>query len=65
VFFAAANPKTKDKARKMTPSKIAFAVNEETIWRSTTVYAADKSLASFLTPRVEGKANDTWHPSAG
>src|SRR5215813_9971053 len=33
VFFASANPKTKHKARMMTPSRIAFAVNEETIWR--------------------------------
>ena len=33
----------------MTPSKVAFAVNEETIWRSTCVYAFDKSLAKFVT----------------
>ena len=52
VFFASANPKTKVKARKMTPSKVAFAVNEETVWRSTCVYAFDKSLAKFVTMRV-------------
>jgi Protein of unknown function (DUF4238) len=65
VFFASANPKTKDKARKMTPSRIAFAVNEETIWCSTCIYASDKSLASFVIPRIEGKAAGTWQPSAG
>ena len=64
VFFASATPKTKDKARKMAPSKIAFAVNEETIWRSSCVYASDRSLAAFVIPRVDGKANGTWQPSA-
>jgi hypothetical protein len=63
VFFASANPKTKDKARKMAPSKITFAVNEETIWRSSCVHAFDKSLATFTIPRVEGKAHSTWQPS--
>jgi Protein of unknown function (DUF4238) len=64
VFFASANRKTKDKARKISPTKIALAVNEETIWRSTCVYASDQSLASFVIPRVEGKANATWQPVA-
>jgi hypothetical protein len=64
VFFASANPKTRDKARKMTPSRITFAVNEETIWRSTCIYASDKSLASFVIPRIQGKAVGTWQPSA-
>jgi hypothetical protein len=64
VFFASANAKTKDKARKMTPSKLAFTVNEETIWRSTCVYASDKSLAVFVTTRVDGKAKEKWKPSA-
>jgi hypothetical protein len=62
VFFASANPKTKDKGRKMALSKIAFAVNEETIWRSPCVYASEKSLAAFVIPRIEGKANGTWQP---
>ena len=62
VFFASANPKTRDKVRKMMPSKIAFAVNEETIWRSTVVYAGDRSLASFIKPRIEGKATGRWQP---
>ncbi len=39
----------------MTMSKIAFAVNEETIWRSTCVYASDKPLAYFVIPRVQGR----------
>jgi hypothetical protein len=63
VFFASANPKAKDKVRKMTPSKIALAVNEETIGRSAdVVYASNTSLASFVKPRIEGKAKDTWQP---
>jgi hypothetical protein len=44
---------------------LAFAVNEETIWRSTCIYASDKSLASFVIPRIEGKAAGAWQPSAG
>jgi hypothetical protein len=64
VFFASADSKSKDKVRGMTPSKIAFIENEETILRSTIVYAADKSLASFVMPRVEGKVIGTWQPSA-
>jgi hypothetical protein len=63
VFFASANPKSRNKARTMTPSKIAFAVNEETIFRSTIVYASDKCLASFVIPRVKAKASDKWQPS--
>jgi hypothetical protein len=63
VVFSSANPRTRDKLRKMTPSKIAFAVNEETIWRSTVVHAGDRSLASFIKPRVEGKATERWQPS--
>jgi len=64
VFLASANPKTKDRMRAMTPSKIARVVNEETICRSTCVYASDESLASFVISRVEGKAKGTWQPSA-
>jgi Protein of unknown function (DUF4238) len=63
VFFASANPNTKAKARTMTPSKIALGMNEETIWRSTIVYASDRSLASFVIPRVKGKASGKWQPS--
>jgi hypothetical protein len=37
AFFASANPKTRNKTRKMTLSKIASVVNEETIWRSSCV----------------------------
>ena len=59
VFFASA----KDKVRKMTLSKITLAVNEETIGRSTdAVYAFDTSLRSFVKPRIEAKAKNTWEP---
>jgi hypothetical protein len=64
VFFASASSKTKNKMLKMTPSKIARIVNEEMIWRSTCVFAFDKSLASFVMPRVEGKAVGAWQPCA-
>jgi hypothetical protein len=64
VFFASASAKTKDKMRKMTPSKIARIVNEETILRSTCVYAFDGSLASFIIPRIQGKATGVWQPNA-
>jgi hypothetical protein len=64
VFFASDDLETNHKARKMTPSRISFAVNEETIWRSTCIYAFDKSPATFVNPRVEGKAKRTWRPSA-
>jgi len=62
VFFASP-AKSRNKMRNMTPGKIAVAVNEETIWRSTIVYAADKSLASFVIPMVQGKVTGTWQPS--
>jgi hypothetical protein len=48
--------------RTMALGRIASLVNEETIWRSTIVYAADKSLASFVMPKVQGKATGTWQP---
>ncbi len=50
----------------MVDSSVAPAcdVNEETICRSTCVYASDESLASFVISRVEGKAKGTWQPSA-
>jgi hypothetical protein len=63
VFFASKSLKDKDKIRGMAPSKIVRIVNEETIWRSTIVYAADTSLSSFVIPKVEGKATGTWQPS--
>jgi hypothetical protein len=57
VFFASADPKTKSKTRMMPLSKIALKVNGETICRSTSVvYARDKSLASFVMPKVQRKA---------
>jgi hypothetical protein len=62
VFFASGQAKTKDKMRTMALSRIALTVNEETIWRSTVVHATDKSLAAFVTPRVQGKATGTWQP---
>ena len=40
-------------------------MNEETIWRSACIYASNKPLASFVIPRIEGKAAGTWQPSAG
>jgi hypothetical protein len=52
VFFASADPKTRSKGRRMTPSRLAVTVNEETICRSTCVFARDKSLASFVTQRL-------------
>ncbi len=63
VFFASATAKTRDKMRNMALGKIAFVVNEETIWRSTIVYATDKSLASFVIPKIQGKVTGTWQPS--
>ena len=63
VFFASANAKTRNKMRKMTPTKIAFAVNEETIWRAAgVIHASDRSLAAFVVPRMEGKAKSAWSP---
>jgi hypothetical protein len=64
VFFASAGAKTRDKMRNMARGKIASLVNEETIWRSTIAYAIDNSLASFVMPKVEGKATGTWQPRA-
>jgi Protein of unknown function (DUF4238) len=63
VFFASANPKTKDKVRKLALSKIACVVNEETIWRASCIYFLDKSLSDFLTARIAGKATGTWEAS--
>ena len=60
VFFASASRRTRDKMRKMSPAKIASIVNEEMIVRSTCVFFANRSLSSFVTPRVAGKANGTW-----
>jgi hypothetical protein len=45
-FFASASPTTKDNTRKTTRREIAFVVNEETIWRSPAVFAANPSLGS-------------------
>ena len=64
IFFASASPKTRDKMRSMSLSKIAHVVNEETICRSETVYAQDKSFGSFVIPRIAGKADGTWQPSS-
>jgi hypothetical protein len=64
VFFASANARTRSSARRKAPGRLAYAVNEESIWRSTCVYAFDKSLASFVIPRIKGKANGTWQPSS-
>jgi hypothetical protein len=61
VFFASAT-KTRHKMRTMALGRIALLVNEETIWRSTVVYAADKLLASSVMPKVQGKATGTWQP---
>ena len=63
VFFASASLKTKDKVRKMAPSRIARIVNEEMIWRSSRVYFSDTSLGSFVEPRIIGKVKGTWQPS--
>jgi hypothetical protein len=65
VFFASANPKTRSKGRQVFPNKLAFAVNEETIWRSTCIYASDKSLASFVIPRVQNKMTTGCDHGAG
>jgi Protein of unknown function (DUF4238) len=62
VFFASANSRTRGIASKMTLSKIAAVVNEEMIWRSSCVYFPNKTLASFVQPRVAGKATGTWEP---
>jgi Protein of unknown function (DUF4238) len=63
VFFASAHPKTRAKVRRMAQGKLARIVNEESIWRSTSVYAANRSMASFIMPKLTGKANNTWQPS--
>jgi uncharacterized protein DUF4238 len=63
VFFASADRRTKSKEIDL--DKMARAVNEETIFRSTTcIYASDKSLASFVKPRIAGKATGTWQPGS-
>jgi hypothetical protein len=62
VFFASANLKTRNEMRSMALGRVARILNEQTISRSTTVFTADKSLASFVTPRVHGKATGTWEP---
>jgi hypothetical protein len=64
VFFASANRRTRGCARKRALGTIAHAVNEETIFRSTCIYAPDKSFASFVKPRIEGKATGTWQPGS-
>jgi hypothetical protein len=61
VFFASAT-KTRHTVRTMALGRIALLVNEETIWRSTRIYAADKSMASFVMPKVQGKETGTWQP---
>ena len=64
VFFACVNPRTRTKMRGMLLSRLATVINDETIWRcATTVYARDDALASFVVPRLEGKAKGTWQPS--
>jgi hypothetical protein len=64
VFFGAYNRNTRSKMRKMTPSRIAHILNEETI-RScgTTVFAANRSMAEFITHRVTQKTNGAWLPT--
>ena len=64
VFFAFAHREAKEMAQKVALGKLAHAVNEETILRSTCVYALNRSLASFAKPRIEGKATGTWQPRA-
>jgi hypothetical protein len=64
VFFASANPKTKDKVRKMAPGRVARIVNEEMIWRSSScIYFSDTSLGAFVGPRISGKVKGAWQPS--
>jgi hypothetical protein len=60
VFFASANVRTRAKVRRMSVGRIATMVNEETIWRSSCTYARDKSLAKFVTSRLEGKIDGSW-----
>jgi hypothetical protein len=63
VFFASSTPKIWDKTRTMPLSKVAAMVNEETIWRSSCVYFPNKTLGSFVMPRIGGKATGTWQPN--
>jgi hypothetical protein len=62
VFFACANVKTKTKMRRMTTSRLANLVNQETIFRATCVHAANGSCGAFISPRLEGKILGTWQP---
>ena len=52
AFFASANSKTRAKVRSTALGRLARIVNEETIWRSTCVFARDASFRRFVTPRV-------------
>jgi Protein of unknown function (DUF4238) len=62
--FASANLKTQAKVRKTAHGRLARIVNEETILRSNCVYFPNSSMAKFALERLEGKANNTWRPSA-
>jgi len=62
VFFASASRRTRNKMRTMSLGRIGSIVNEETIWRSTCVFFPNKSLSSFVMPKVAGKQNGTWQP---
>jgi hypothetical protein len=64
VFFASASRRTRNKMRTMSLGRIGSIINEETIWRSTCVFFLNKSLSSFVMPKVAGKANGTWQPRA-
>jgi hypothetical protein len=62
VFFASASRRTRTKMSTMNLGRVGSIVNDETIWRSTCVFFPNKSLSSFVMPRVAGKANGTWQP---
>jgi hypothetical protein len=61
VFFACGNPKTQGTMRRMSLPRLATLINEESIWRATSVvYACDGAQANFIMPKLEGKALGTW-----
>ena len=56
LFFASANPKTRPKNRNMTPSRLTYVINEETIaCADTYVYSLNSSPASLVTKKLTQK----------
>ena len=59
LFFASANHKTKAKNRNMTPSRLAYVINEETIaCADTYVYSLNSSAATLVKRKLAQKAQE-------